>query len=227
MHLEYSVPGIWYMTHLQAPGLDVSGVALPGTPGVIVGHNQRIAWGITNLQFDIQDLYIEKFDERSGRYLYQGHVEQAHLERELIRVKGQPASEMPIWVTRHGPLFVTDAGDRMALRWAVAQPGVVQFPLLEIDRAQNWEQFTTALARFPAPARTLSRRCGWQYRIPRRRQTAQAPRIHRDLRWMARRAMPIGMGSFLLDQLPSVYNPPGGIIVTANQNPFPLDYPNP
>src|SRR5207253_2219087 len=70
MHLEYSIPGIWYMTHLQAPGLDVSGVALPGAPGVIVGHNQRIAWGITNLQFDVQDLYIEKFDERTGRYLY-------------------------------------------------------------------------------------------------------------------------------------------------------------
>src|SRR5262249_2028214 len=74
MHLEYSLPGIWYMAHLQAPGLDVSGVTLPGTPGVIVGHNQRIAWGITNLQFDVQDLYIEKLDERTGRYEYQGHV---------------------------------------------------------------------------------------------------------------------------------------------------------
>ena len=50
MHLEYSLPGIWYMTHLEAPGLDVAGVALPGAPGIIVGHNQRIAWGITNLQ---------------------------------------------------------------------------------------------------------------------------------------------------------------------------------
>ena len=69
MHLEYSLPGIWYMAHLQAPGLDVSGVALPGAPGVIVGHNQRIAWGMTNLEFDVQDLYIEKFDDRTGRYL--------------------------------------------------------------------------------------------------------------------------------------------------------------
>ncbi|MGA2773008.1 MAG: penicillin acylase family protein, partial [Bryobacteraceae bacterium] len=72
MHLEYSLPGIWYMAHLQAPGLDVSGVTLPGVPGVMVGHNQRIAWGITNLQFDVQDLYIEKFDDRTGRYLYRG-----------------------------------------------------------------------------------------------------------------------------------------------------------
>ena len=72
MHLEYSLPGIWYMTHLTAPGLDVSGVALPGTPGVVVGHNRRIAWGITNLQFDVQDLYIEKIDERTGRYVLSG-----------------------------------------------------------------------------------------------------------------------------------------------------------
>ena len=72
MHLEYSLPGIWYMTHLEAPGMDVSGVALPGTPGIMVGHNQRIAWGITNLGFDVQDLYIEQIDERTGRYVYQG-----------------------------------------------------------------------------------------------------------------------------------------------------------
>ncbi|HEY2019022.1 MAG TPA: penicillin acylase family protein, partial [Bryobacteraceae bacterium] len=97
MHLEYSLPGIWHMAHLEAPGLDVSGVALPGVPGIIVGHNQRIAWGITNLGFDVQDLYIEKFDERTGRYLYHGQVEQARAEREIIRVKGQRAIEMTVW----------------------------------------------------------------------------------------------------------------------------------
>src|SRR5580658_3593908 len=101
MHLEYSLPGIWYMTALEAPGLDASGVALPGTPGVMVGHNRRIAWGITNLGFDAQDLYIEQFDERTGRYLYQGKVEQAREEREIIRVKGRNPLEMAVWVTRH------------------------------------------------------------------------------------------------------------------------------
>ena len=76
MHLEYSLPSVWYMTHLDAPGMDVSGVCLPGVPGVVVGHNQRIAWGITNLGFDVQDLYIEKMDA-AGRYLFHGQVEQA------------------------------------------------------------------------------------------------------------------------------------------------------
>lgn len=228
MHLEYSVPGIWYMTHLEAPDLDVSGVALPGTPGVIVGHNQRIAWGITNLQFDVQDLYIEKFDERNGRYLYQGHVEQARLEREIIRVKGQAATELPVWVTRHGPLFVTEGSDRMALRWAVAQPGVVQFPILEVDRAQNWQQFTAALARFPGPGSNfvyadVDGNIGYHAagKLPKRRgYTGDLPvdGSSGDFDWD---------GFIPFDQLPSVFNPPSGIIASSNQNPFPPDYPYP
>src|SRR5215469_3406765 len=72
MHLEPSLPGTWYMTHVQGGALNVAGVALPGTPGVVVGHNQRIAWGFTNLGFDVQDLYIEKFNDRTGQYLFDG-----------------------------------------------------------------------------------------------------------------------------------------------------------
>src|SRR3954447_18948403 len=151
MHLEYSLPGIWYMTHLAAPGLDVSGVALPGTPGVVVGHNRRIAWGITNLHYDVQDLYIEKIDERTGRYAYQGRVEQARGERDLIRVKGQNPVDLVIWVTRHGPIALGDDKERLALRWSAAEPNGVQFPILDINRAENWQQFTAALSRFPGP----------------------------------------------------------------------------
>ena len=228
MHLEYSLPGIWYMTHLQAPGLDVSGVALPGTPGVIAGHNQRIAWGITNLQFDVQDLYIEKFDERSGRYLYHGQVEQARLEREIIRVKGHPATEVSLWVTRHGPLFVTEGNDRMTLRWSVAQPGVVQYPILELDRAQNWQQFTAALARFPGPGSNfvyadVDGNIGYHAagKLPKRRgYTGDLPvdGASGDFDWD---------GYIPFEQLPAVLNPPTGIIVSSNQNPFPPDYPYP
>src|ERR1019366_2448616 len=151
MHLEYSLPGIWYMAHLQAPGLDVAGVTLPGLPGVVVGHNQHIAWGITNLQFDVQDLYIEKLDDRTGRYLYQGKIEQAHGEREIIEVKGGRAIEVATWVTRHGPLFIVDGQEHIALRWTAAEPGLFQFPILDIDRAENWQQFTTALSRWVGP----------------------------------------------------------------------------
>ncbi len=226
MHLEYSLPGIWYMTHLSAPGLEVSGVALPGVPGIIVGHNRRIAWGITNLHYDVQDLYIEKLDERTGRYVYQGRIEQARGERELIRVKGQAPVEVAAWVTRHGPLFVSEGNDRMTLRWTAAEPGLFQFPMLDVDRAENWPQFQAALARFPGPgsnfvyadvdgnigyhaAGKLPKRNGYLGDVP---VDGSSGAFEWD-------------GYIPFEELPSSFNPPSGMIVTANQNPFPPAYP--
>src|SRR5713101_2457381 len=112
MHLEFSLPGIWYMAHLEAPGWNVAGVSLPGTPGIIVGHNDRIAWGITNLHFDVQDLYIERMDDKTGRYLFRGQAEQARAEREVILVKGAAPVEQKVGVTRHGPLLSATGPER-------------------------------------------------------------------------------------------------------------------
>ncbi len=225
MHLEYALPSVWYMAHLQAPGLNVSGVTLPGLPGIIVGHNQRIAWAITSLMFDVQDLYIEKLNQQTGQYLYQGRVEQARPERELIRVKGRPPVEMLDWVTRHGPLFVLDNGDQMALRWVVEDPTIFQFPVLEYDRAQNWQQFTAALARFPGPGSNfvyadVDGNIAYHAvgRLPiRRGYNGDVPvdGSSGNFDWE---------GYIPFDQLPSSYNPPSGIIVSANQNPFPADF---
>jgi penicillin amidase len=226
MHLEFGLPGIWYMAHIEAPGLDASGVTLPGTPGVTVGHNRRIAWGITNLGFDVQDLYIEQIDERTGRYLYRGQVEQARRENEIIRVKGQAAVELTVWVTRHGPLFLSDQNQRLALRWTAAEPGMLQFPVLDIDRAQNWGEFTAALARWPGPgsnfvyadvdghigyhaAGKLPIRHGWAGDLP-------VDGSKGEFEWD---------GYIRFDELPAAFDPPGGIIATGNQNPFPADYP--
>jgi penicillin G amidase len=226
MHLEYSIPGIWYMVHLRTPGLDVSGVSLPGVPAVIVGHNQRIAWGVTNLHFDVQDLYIENIDERTGRYLYRGQWEQARQEREVILVKGAPAVEMPMWITRHGPIFISQGKDHMALRWAAAEPGAFAFPFPQLNRAQNWQAFTAAVARFPGPAQNfvyadVDGNIGYHASglLPiRRTYTGDVPvdGSSGNYEWQ---------GFIPFDQLPSFYNPPSGVIVTANQNPFPPDYP--
>jgi penicillin amidase len=228
MHLEYSIPGIWYMTQIEAPGLDVSGVALPGTPGVIVGHNRRIAWGITNLQFDVQDLYIEKLDQRTGRYVYQGGMEQARPEREIIRVKGQPSTEQLTWVTRHGPLFVTEGGEVMTLRWAAAEPGLLQFPILDINRAENWKDFTAALSRFPGPGSNfvyadVDGNIGYHAagKLPKRRGYLG------DLPVDGSTGEHEWDGFIPFDELPQSFNPASGMIVSANQNPFPPDYPYP
>ena len=94
-HLDFAIPSTWYMVHLRAPGLDVTGVSLPGVPAVIIGHNDRIAWGMTNLQFDVQDLYREQIDPQTGRYVFRGQLEQARLERSAIAVKGaKPCSSI-------------------------------------------------------------------------------------------------------------------------------------
>ena len=84
------------MVHLKAEGLNVTGVSLPGVPGVIIGHNDRIAWGVTNLQFDVQDLYREKMDV-SGRYQIGDRIEQGRLERGAIAIKGQKPLEFDQW----------------------------------------------------------------------------------------------------------------------------------
>jgi penicillin amidase len=226
MHLELSLPGIWYTTQLSAPGLEVAGVALPGAPGVIVGHNQRIAWGITNLGFDVQDLYLEKIDERTGRYLYQGKIEQARGERERIEVKGRAPVELTVWVTRHGPLFVAEGKERMSLRWTAAEPNFLQYPFLDIDRAANWQQFTAAIARLSGPGSNfvyadVDGNIGYHAAgfLPKRHGfTGDAPvdGSSGDFEWD---------GFIPFDELPSAFNPPSGVIVTANQNPFPAAYP--
>jgi penicillin amidase len=227
MHLEYSMPGVWYMTHLDAPGLNVSGVALPGVPGVIVGHNQRIAWGITNLGFDVQDLYIEKIDN-AGNYLFHGAVERARQEHELIAVKGRRPVEMNIFVTRHGPVLVGEGAERLSLRWTAAEPGFLQYPVLDINRAQNWQQFTAAISRWTGPGSNfvyadVDGNIGYHAagKLPKRHGfTGDVPLdgSSGDFEWD---------GYIGFDELPTAYNPPGGIIATANQNPFPADYPYP
>ena len=226
MHLEYSLPGIWYMAQLQMPGMNVSGVTLPGVPGVIAGHNDRIAWGMTNLGFDVQDLYVEKMDPQSGRYLYQGKIEQARHEVELIRVKGKPPEEFVRWVTRHGPVIVSENKTQMSFKWIAAQADMFRFPFLDIDRARNWDDFNKALAIFPGPGQNfvyadVDGNIGYHAagKLPIRRNYSgdvPADGSSGDFEWD---------GFIPYDELPHAYNPPGGYIVTANQNPFPKDYP--
>ena len=224
-HLEFAVPSTWHMVHLKAPGLNVTGVSLPGVPCVIIGHNDRIAWGVTNLGFDVQDLYRERLDPQTGRYLFRGHLEQARLERELITVKGSRPVEVAQWVTRHGPVIIAEGNQFLALRWTATEPGSFQFPFLDLNRAANWSEFTAALARFPGPG-----------------QNFVYADVDGNIGYHATGMLPIrrnhdgdvpvdgSSGNYEWDgfipfaELPTFFNPPLGMIVTANQNPFPLDY---
>jgi penicillin G amidase len=225
-HLEWSIPAAWYQVHLKAPGLDVTGVSLPGVPAVIIGHNQRIAWGVTNLGFNVQDLYIEKIDPQNGRYLFRGQLEQARSELEWIRVKGARSVELRQWVTRHGPVAFSENGHYLALQWAAAAPDGFAFPFLDLNRAANWKEFTAALGRYPGPGQNfvyadVDGNIGYQAAgmLPiRKNYDGDVPvdGASGDFEWD---------GYIPFDQLPAFYNPPRGWIVTANQNPFPESFP--
>ena len=227
MHLEYSLPGIWYLVHLQAPGLNVSGVALPGAPGVIAGHNDRIAWGLTNLGFESQDLYVEKLDPRTGQYVEGNQVARAQQERELIVIKGRLPEEQLQWVTRHGPVLEQTSGaGALALKWTVYDPSIFHNVFIDIDRARNRDEFLSAVSRFGGPAQNfvyadVDGNIGYHAagRLPVRKNFAGDVPVDGasgQFEWE---------GYIPFEQLPQAWNPPGGYLVTANQNPFPKDYP--
>jgi penicillin amidase len=222
-HLRYTVPGTWHLVHLKAPGLNVSGAALPGVPCVITGHNENIAWGVTNLETDVLDIYVEKVDQKTGQYAYEGKVEQAKLDEEIINVKGGKPERTNIWVTRHGPVF-NEGGKSYAVRWSAAEG--FGFPFFKINQAKNWTDFRSALRSFWGPGQNFvygdrEGNIGYQAtgRVPIRRNfdgNVPLDGASGSFEWD---------GYIPFEQMPSVFNPASGIIATANQNPFPKDYP--
>ena len=227
-HLEFSLPSPWYLVALKAPGLNVTGAAIIGLPGVIEGHNESIAWGSTNLEFDVQDLYRERIDLRSGRYQAGDKVEQARPERDAIPVKGARTVVLTNWVTRHGPLLASDGPNQYSIRWTASEPQGLTFPYLDIDRARNWTEFRAALERYGGPGQNYvyadtSGNIGYQVagRLPIRKDClgdTPSDGSAQECEWA---------GVIPFDQLPQSFNPDSGVIVTANQNPFPAGFADP
>ena len=222
-HLRYTVPGTWHLVQLKAPGLDVSGAALPGVPCVITGHNENIAWGVTNLETDVLDVYSEKINLTNGHYEFQGKVAQAQLDQQLIVVSGAKSVPMNLWVTHHGPIF-TENGKSFSIRWSAAEG--FGFPFFKLDQAKNWNEFRSALSTFWGPGQNFvyadrEGNIGYQATgaVPIRKNfdgNVPLDGTSGKFEWD---------GYIPFEQLPSVFNPPSGMIATANQNPFPKDYP--
>lgn len=229
-HLEWTFPSTWWQVDMKAPGFHVTGMCLPGAPGVLIGHNERIAWGVTNLHYDVQELYMERLDPATGRYLYKGQLEQAARERERIAVKGRQPVEFTQWVTRHGPVIVEQPGTALALRWTAAELRSYEFPWVELNRAANWAEFRAALKRYSGPAQNfvyadIDGNIGYQ-------ATGLMP-VRDPAKFGDHGGVPVdgASGDFEWngfrpwETLPSYYNPAGGIVVTANQNPWPASEP--
>jgi Protein related to penicillin acylase len=224
-HLEFAIPSTWYQVDIEAPQMHVTGASLPGLPSVIIGHNEHIAWGMTNLHYDVQDLYLEKFNPQTGQYVYRGNVEQARVEREWIPVKGERPVEFISSVTRHGPIWSSVGQQFAALKWVAAEPGAFAYIFTEINAATDWTQFQEALKRFVGPAQNFvyadaNGNIGYHAagQLPiRRNYNGDVPvdGSSGEFEWD---------GYINYDELPSAYNPASGMIVTANQNPFPAEY---
>ena len=230
MHLQLQIPNIWYEAHLTAGDFDVAGVTLPGLPYVVVGHNRRIAWGFTNLGPNVEDLYVEKFNEQ-GQYLTpQGWVQPQH-RQEIIRVKGKPEITLDVVITRHGPILtdvIPGETRKLALKWTAFDPATARVPFFAVDSAQNWQQFQAAFSQFGAPAQNVvyadvDGHIGYQATglIPIRASgDGSVPEPGEDdaHEWT---------GYVPYDKLPSVLDPPSGIIATANGRITPDNYPYP
>jgi len=227
MHLGHQMPNLWYEAHLRSGALDVAGVTLPGMPSVIVGHNQRIAWGFTNVGPTVTDVYVENFNEQGAYQTPKGWVQPEH-RVEVIHVKGKPDVTLDVKITRHGPI-ITDLvpGEKrpLALRWTLYDG--LRIPFFDVDLAQNWEEFKKAFAQLDAPGQNVvyadvDGNIGYH-------ATGKVP-----IRAAGDGSLPVSGAddahewtSYIpFDKLPNIYNPPSGIIATANGRITPDQYPN-
>ena len=227
MHLGHRVPNTWYEAHLKSGALDVVGVTLPGVPFVLVGHNQRIAWGFTNIGPDVEDVFIENFNERSEYQTPQGWL-QPERRKEVIQVKNGADVTIDILVTRHGPIItplLKNETRSLALKWTIYDQNAMTFPFFDVNMAQNWEQFREAFKKFAGPGQNVvyadvDGHIGYQATglIPTRASgDGSLPVNGADdaHKWT---------GYIPFEQLPSIYDPPSGLLATANSRITPNDY---
>lgn len=249
-HLGAVMPSVWYQMGLRCTVVgptcpyDVAGYSFSGLPGIIIGHNDAIAWGLTNLGPDVADLYLERVTETG--YELDG-VEQPFATRtETIKVAGAPSVTIEIRSTGRGPI-VTDITDAfstiveknptvvadasatyaLSLQWTALTPGHTPSAIFAINQAHNWDEFRGGAQLFEVPSQNLiyadvEGNIGYQAPglVPTRRTgdgTLPVPGWTSEYGWT---------GYIPFDQLPSVSNPPGGLIITANNAAVGPEYPD-
>lgn len=233
-HLSLDMPSIWYENGLHGGRFDSVGYSFPGTPLVIIGHNERIAWGVTNLPADVQDFYIEKLDDpdQPSRYEFEGQWHDLQVTHESIEVKGGEPVTLEVYTTRHGPIMNDVLGDLedaepLALQWTALEGTRLFHAVMLINLATDWDEFRHALSFWDAPSQNfvyadIDGNIGYQspgkipIRAPGHQGSVPVPGWTGEYEWRA----------FIpFDELPSVFNPPTGFIATANNKVVPDDYP--
>ena len=225
-HLDRSLPSTWWTADLHGGDLHVAGFTVPGIPGIVVGHNERIAFGVTSAEEAVQDLYIERFrSATSNEYLANGTWRTAQHRIEHIGVKGKPDVILDVLVTRHGPVIRREGTRGLALAWTILQGGGASQALFGVDIAKNFAQFRAALSHQVGPVLSFgyadtAGNIGYQDSgaVPLRAAgDGSLPVEGQDDKYAWRGIVPF-------DELPHALNPPGGFIVTANQALVPTSY---
>ncbi len=231
-HLAVEMPSVWYEVHVVAAGLDVAGVTLPSAPFVVIGHNARIAWGLTNTGLDVQDFYAEDVDMTRRQYQHRGQWLPLTSTKVEIGVRGQSRPTVfEIFSTRHGPLLYTEAEWEtppdlasttgrvsprpLALRWDIRGETAGGFE--SINRAANWTEFLAGVRRFAMPSQNfvyadVDGHIGYAMsgRLPERRGADGGTP---SKGWTGEADWD---GVVPPERLPALIDPPGGQIVTAN-----------
>jgi penicillin amidase len=228
-HRTVTLPSLRYLAHLSAPGFDVAGAGEPALPGVSVGHNGHIAFGLTVFAVDQEDLYV--YRTRPGRpleYRYRDRWEPMQVLREQIPVRDGPPADVELAFTRHGPVIraVPEKNAAFAVRAAWLEPGTAPYlGSVEYMRARNLEQFTAALNRWGTPGENqvyadTDGNIAWQAAglTPIRPNWDGTLPVPGDGRYE-------WAGFYDSDELPSEVNPARGWIVTANEMNLPADFP--
>lgn len=230
-HLGIQMPSIWYEMGLHGPEHNVMGFSFAGVPGIILGHNEYIAWGATDVGPDVQDLYIEKINPNNpNQYEYQGEWEEMDVIEEVIEVNGGDDVVLEVRQTRHGPIInevIDPQSDVLAFRWTVQEENRVFLAFWDFNKARDFEEFREAARQFDAPAQNLlyadvEGNIGYQMpgRIPVRaegRGLVPVPGWTGEYEW--EEYVPF-------EELPALLNPDSGYIVTANNSVVDEDYPH-
>lgn len=230
-HLPPIFPSIWYENHLVGGRYNVTGFSTPGVPGVLIGHNDHIAWGITNAFTDIQDVYIERFHPQDPlRYEQNGRWHRAEQVNETIHIRGRQPLTVPVRYTHHGPIITALLHNEerdLALCWTCHQPNNHLSSALKLNRAADWASFNEALRDWAFPPQNMvyadvTGNIGYTVpgQIPLRQHgNGMTPAPGWDGRYDWQEQIPH-------ENLPRTLNPPTGVIATANNRVVDASYPH-
>ena len=244
MHLNHGVPGTWYEADLEAPTpsgeFHVAGVSLPGTPFIIVGHNDHIAWGFTNLGATVQDLEIEHLRGTGPTAEYEtptGTWQPVLHQQEIIHVKGAKDVLLDVLATQHGNLTTPIISSifpsekrALSLNWTIYDPANLNAPFFAINSATGWPDLHAAFANWGGPSQNLvfaddQGHIGYHAvgKVPIRGNLTQPAPIS-PVPTDALDTTQQWVGYIPFDQLPQAFDPPSGILATANARVTPDNY---